>query len=484
MKFVSTAVAVLLFFAFAIPAFAGDSSVSSNGTWYLEYSNDVLSKTEKMEGEIEWTLRGDWFTMSGRVGNDWPFPFQKEEPKFQKRWLKLNFNDSDMTLGNFSAVLGRGIVLNAKEDRPLGYDSMLDGLLFNFDQGKWDNMFFYGYHKTRSNTEFPIGVNTTGDADKLWGSNIGYDFGDVEVDTYYLNSYIGGTQEEVRKDAFMGFNIELDVEDWRLLYEHDFRDTYQGFNDGRANYAELSGGWPGLGVVLQYKDFWNMLYPYASPPRLRRGDLEESSTHPQDEKGYMATLIYRPEFLGESYMTGILAASQDSKRLFPFHEMYIEYQHDPLLDTTFNLGFDYVKGNLQANNYLPAQYRDYILGVDHAMGDNSAHVHARFTDISGTSNDEEEKELGIDFNYGEDLTLSLFYEASTKEYEPASLAAEGPPSKSPGKWLAFSFVYDIDPDTALSFLWGSKRGGIDCSGGVCVQKPPFKGLQITLRKYF
>jgi hypothetical protein len=375
------------------------------------------------------------------------------------------------------------MILNAKEDRPLGYDSMLDGLLFDINHGNWEGDVFYGFHKTDTSNDFPIGVSTIGDADLLWGGSIGYDFGDVDVDLFYLNSYMADDMEQYN-DAFIGFDVEFRLFDWNFLYEHDFRDTYKGFDDGRAHYAEASGGWPGLAVTLQYKDYRNMLYEYASPPRLRRGDLEEAAIHPEDEKGYMATLVYAPECLGESYFTSIFAASEDTERIFPFHEFFVEYQHDPLLDTTFNLGFDYVKGSLQAYNYLPAQLRDYIFGLDHSLGEDSVHLHLRFTEIAGDVGDEVEKELGIDYNIGEDLTLSIFYETSTKEFEPAPVTGDQVTGESPGEWFAFSVMYDINPNSTLDLIWGSKRGGYECSGGVCVQKPPFRGIQVVLRRFF
>jgi len=279
MKYALSAILALLIFSIAVPAAANDSPVSSKTSLYWEYSEDVLTKTEKVEGEIEWTLRGDYFTFFTRLGNDWPFPGQEKEPEIEKRNVKFDMGSVDMTLGDFPVVLGRGIILNAKEDRPLGYDSMLDGSLFNVDVGRLDSVLFYGYHKTGSPNDFPVGVSTIGDADLLWGGSLGYNFGITDVNLYYLHSYIG-TETENNKDAFMGFDVSFKLDDWRFLYEHDFRDTFAGLDDGRAHYAEVSGGWPGLGVTLQYKDYWNMDYSYGSPPRLRRGDTEEAAIHP------------------------------------------------------------------------------------------------------------------------------------------------------------------------------------------------------------
>ncbi len=45
-------------------------------------------------------------------------------------------------------------------------------------------------------------------------------------------------------------------------------------------------------------------------------------------------------------------------------------------------------------------------------------------------------------------------------------------------------LYDIDKDTSMELLWGSKRGGYECSGGTCAQLPPFKGIQIIVKRVF
>ncbi len=471
----------LFIFSYAFPAYASDQ-LRSRINVTLEYLNDSLSDTTKFEEEIEWTLKGDKFSLFTRYGNDWPFPNQVKEERLLKRSLSLDLGDIDVTAGNFSYVLGRGIVLKANEERQLGWDSMLDGILWQFNRDDWDAGVFYGLHKTGTPNDFPIGVDTVGDPDRLWGGRVGHDFGDLNVGAYYLNSFIQDDFEQY-KDAFMGFEVAMNIEDWRLLYEQDFRDTYQGFDDGRAHYAELSGGWADLAVTLQYKDYWKMVFPYSSPPRLRRGDSEEGSINANDEKGYMATLVYNPEFIGESYITAIFAASEDTERLEPFHEFYIEYQHDPLKDTTFTIAHDYIKGALQSANYLTAQYHDYIFELDHVVSDeDSMHVHLRFTTIDTETDDEEEKEIGVDYNLGEDLTLTLFYETSTKPYEPPPIGSNQFPTESPGEWFAFKAFYDVDDDTSLEFTWGSKRGGYECSGGTCVQIPPFKGIQLIVRR--
>ena len=484
MKYLLVAVLVIFFSCATLPAFAGSSDIVSRGTVSVEFLDDSLSDTTKFEEQIEWTLRGDFFTLFGSYGNDWPFPYQDKEPRLMKRYVAFDMGDFDMTVGDFSVILGRGITLSATEDGPLGRNSMLDGAKFDINHGDWDATFFYGLHKSGTINDYPTGVNTIGDYDRLRGGTVGHDFGDIDASIHYFDSYIADNYEEYN-DAFMGFDIAFNLLDWRFLFEHDFRDTHQGFDDGRANYAEVSGGWPGLGVTLQYKDYWNMEHIYNSPPRLRRGDLEEASISANDEKGYMAHLVYTPEWLGgESYFTTIFAASEDSKRLKPFHEFYIEYQHDPLADTTFNIGYDYVKGNLQTYNYLTAQYRDFFFGLDHIIGDDSMHLHMRYTNIDGELGDEEESEMGFDYSFSEGLTLSLFYETSTKEFEPAPLGLDQMPGESPGEWLALKALYDIDEDTSMELLWGSKRGGYECSGGTCAQLPPFKGIQVIVKRVF
>lgn len=483
MKYLLSAVLAIFIFCSTQPVMAKGSSYVSRWNVTTEYTDDSLSDTTKFESKIEWTLKGEYFTLFARYGNDWPFPYQEKDPKLMKRFVAFDLGDVDIKLGDFSIVLGRGILLSATEDMSLGRNSMLDGIKFDVNHGPWDGVLFYGIHKSDTVNDYPTGVNTFGDPDRLRGGSVGYDFGDIDVDLFYFDSYIADNFEEYN-DAFMGFDIALNVLDWRFLYEHDFRDTYQGFDDGRAHYAEISGGWPGLAVTLQYKDYWNMEHSYNAPPRLRRGDLEEAAISPNDERGYMATLIYNPEWLGESYFTSIFAASEDTERLKPFHEFYLEYQHDLLKDTTFTLGFDYVKGNLQTYNYLPAKYRDFIFEVDHAMGGDALHLHLRYTNIDGELGDEEEKELGIDYSFADGLTLSLFYETSTKEFEPAPLGLDQISGESPGEWLALKAFYDIDRDTSMELLWGSQRGGYECSGGTCAQLPPFKGLQIILRRVF
>ncbi len=66
-------------------------------------------------------------------------------------------------------------------------------------------VFIAGLHKSGTVNDYPTGVNTIGDYDRLRGGTVGYDFGDIDANIHYFDSYIADNFEEYN-DAFMGFS--------------------------------------------------------------------------------------------------------------------------------------------------------------------------------------------------------------------------------------------------------------------------------------
>ena len=53
------------------------------------------------------------------------------------------------------------------------------------------------------------------------------------------------------------------------------------------------------------------------------------------------------------------------------------------------------------------------------------------------------------------------------------------------KWLSLELAYNITPTHRLSLMYGSQRGGLVCSNGICRIIPPFNdGFRINLTSMF
>ena len=90
-------------------------------------------------------------------------------------------------------------------------------------------------------------------------------------------------------------------------------------------------------------------------------------------------------------------------------------------------------------------------------------------------------------------SISLTIESSsTYEYGPAVVSITNPLEKFLGnvmdmenKWVALEMMININSNTRLDLMYGTLRGGIICSNGICRFVPPFDdGFKLSLTSVF
>ena len=68
--------------------------------------------------------------------------------------------------------------------------------------------------------------------------------------------------------------------------------------------------------------------------------------------------------------------------------------------------------------------------------------------------------------------VTLFYERSN---DPELMLVS-----DKTEWWAGQFEVKLSSSNSISATWGSTRGGVKCSGGVCRAFPPFEGLRLEM----
>ena len=82
--------------------------------------------------------------------------------------------------------------------------------------------------------------------------------------------------------------------------------------------------------------------------------------------------------------------------------------------------------------------------------------------------------------------------SSTYEYGPIIKSIENPIEKLLGsflnmdnKWVALEVMININNNTRLDLMYGTLRGGIICSNGICRYVEPFDdGFKLTMTSVF
>jgi hypothetical protein len=89
--------------------------------------------------------------------------------------------------------------------------------------------------------------------------------------------------------------------------------------------------------------------------------------------------------------------------------------------------------------------------------------------------------------------LSLTIEStSTYEYGPQKKSVTNPLESFMGniidlenKWIALELMININSNTRLDLMYGTQRGGIICSNGICRYVEPFDdGFKLALSTVF
>ena len=90
-------------------------------------------------------------------------------------------------------------------------------------------------------------------------------------------------------------------------------------------------------------------------------------------------------------------------------------------------------------------------------------------------------------------SISLTIESSsTYEYGPQPISITNPLEEMLGnvmdmdnKWIALEMMININSNTRLDIMYGTQRGGIICSNGICRFVEPFDdGFKLSLTSVF
>ncbi|MFH1675581.1 MAG: DUF6029 family protein [bacterium] len=459
----------------------------------MELSQDEITQMSKFEGELELRGRFDRFSSFVRMTSDKPFAFQREDFKIDKRGLRYELNDDwDVSLGDYAVVFGRGLSLNAVEQRAVDRDAMLDGGKVDGGIGPVDLIAFWGQHKSVSPDFYVGGVNTLkGDkADELYGGRLTYDLDDTDLGISYIRTKFSN------EDSFDPKNvIESDLS-WEkgnisLYCETAWfnRDEPEGeveSLDGTGTLAEIQYAEGGFSILASWVRYERAFFNYAVAPSLKRFEVDHSDADPEDETGYKFDLTYSPPAWGghsvHALYTDLNGIESKNKK---FENIFIEYSTPAVWEWSGTVSYDKIMG------LLP--FYGAVYGVDHNFRMNldgpspigeSFHLYGRYRLLANRYNYDDESQIGLDFHISPEFTMSFFREISTRLTEPPPPGMFFISSKSPKKWNSMSVRWAPDSWSQFEFFIGSQRGGFQCSGGVCAQLPPFKGTRFTYYRSF
>lgn len=461
----------------------------------IELSQDTITDSSKLESELEVVFQDDSLSGFLRFSNDRPFAFQKEPFSINKRGFTYEFNDDwKIQGGDYSLIFGRGLALNAVEQRSVDRDAQLDGAMVIGNIGFGSLTAFWGTHKSDRFEYYVSGVNTDdrGPADTIFGSRLESEIGDFNVGLSWL--YAKMTRQEMPLSTSVAeINVSWDKDDWSLYYEGAIFKTDIGESseddsnkNGRGQVAEVIYSPEGFSVSASWVRYRNAYLEYATAPSLKRPDVDDSSSNADDETGYKIETKWSPEsWKGNSVRalyTNLKATESNARK---FKNFFVEWNSSPQEDWSISISYDHISGFQQFYGGVNGRDENYRISIDGPcpLG-GSFHWQGRYRLLSNAFEDDEELELGIDWKVNEDFVIGFFRETSTRQVEPPPPGMIGIPIESPGHWNMGFVRWTPDQSNEYELMIGSQRGGFQCSGGTCAQLPPFKGVKFTYYRLF
>jgi hypothetical protein len=352
------------------------------------------------------------------------------------------------------------------EDRFLDFDNEAEGLKVHQTFGEGEATALWGTRKLRSQrhaselsalrVQYPIGdavelgvhgvhVETPPDVanDPMVKEMMDYDLigGDFKLHTGDVTAYYETVRMKRGPEQRFG-NSEYDFEG----------------NDGRGHYANAAYSIPGFSLSVEYKDYRGILQPFSALPPIRRW-WEKAQAEATDDVGYGIDLNLSPGGDGSQWAAHY-AQDNSHEGNRPYTESFITYNSPTSGDFSYVAEYWRVFNDF-AHHSVKRLTLNQILTEDWTASSFLEHEH-----IYGEGFAYTDYILEGELTFQSKFNLIYYYEATTAE------------TSIPDKWKLWELKYAPDDDQEFHFLYGARRKGFVCSGGVCRLEPAFDGVRI------
>jgi hypothetical protein len=501
---------------------------------------DTTTK-EYLEETADVRLFVNDFLFGVRYEFDEPIEYGTSIKGISRRFVEFNKDQVLVRAGNYYELFEKGLTLNAFENRPLGFNTQLDGLKLRYGN-QWKNLKFdgtiVGGDMNYSDYLVPDRVETY----SIRAANLNFSpFRFVGVGGSYLytrgsipsGSYITNITAEIAEgnlkfsykgfDFFASYANKKTITDPNQLYPVSLAPRGDGF------YGMLSYTREGLGAVLEYKNYRFDLVtpdersntrptkalPFQQPPTLiKEHNATLLSRYPHivdfnDEVGYQLEAFYSPT----DNLTFNLNISQTSRHydyqdvdttaLTRYQRIDRKFSWMPALDDAMSPFWEiyleaeyYYKTNLKLKLGVARQtsilYNIIDPGTSEKIRTFTVPLEVRYDFLKKYSvklNAEVQKVFNLIrsdqksfWNTLIAVTLSRSPDIGLTGYLELSNDEEDPSGRK--YWPQVEAVYKISSANAVQLSYGNERGGLKCSSGICRYVSPFNGFRLTVINNF
>jgi hypothetical protein len=527
---------LLIFALVVLCTTAAQAQVQYSVSNYLRYGNGtqvvggVNSGKEYIENQASVRLFWDDFTVGFEHLYDDPPEFGPRFNGIRKRYVEFSRAGLELRAGDFYTLYGKGLAMNLFENRGINYDTRLDGVRGIY-RNEWTNAIFamgkMRYYDLLNSERIETYSVKSGHIEfrpldhlRLGASMVGAE-GELPS-AFGLDRVHADIPEAMVSLSGYGFDLHVQKAWKRSTFLRPQADgtnaTGQSHGDGLYGSLAYTSD-IGLGVTFEYKNYRfdpvgederdpnrpGRMLPMQNPPIVHKEHvftLLSRTPHVvdfNDEIGMQLDVYYAVTPTLTVNLNGAAASRQKGytsnngflvtwerevsfmptldAMFSPFWELYgeLEWYFDggSFVRAAFNRRWDnQYEGNLghvQASTTIPVRV-EYLLDEEFSLGLNleQQFFHDSFNRIEPHF-------------FNEFISLSLaragLWTATVRvEYTTDKSDASGKDF-----WRAAEFAYRIGTHHTATIMYGTERGGLICSSGVCREVLPFDGFRLSLQ---
>lgn len=395
------------------------------------------------------------------------------DPRVPNYILKQTLYGSDLSIESPESTMGLSILFTEEEETPIS--SVIGGIRFEKPYNNGD--FFLSFISKRSKLDTVDSGSETDKGNGLYFSSTNY-IKDWALTSNYRRYRIDVKDPSMRDNILSNYGQALDVQRSPTgYYQHSFKLLSR--NSKQVNLNDE------IGLELE------LIGPIDENRTLLVNYTKSSSTKGwHNEFGY-----WEPEPLTTTNGNSNSLFPSSDKDSYPFDEIFIELNGYNEAHTLFyRVGFDYFSDtfavlansntseSFEVNKAITFPFMVNVILNDLWSIEVQLELQRAKKGFEVTANDESSFVSLLSEKYQDNIFLGF-----TVNHAPWSLTVATESTNSDeslsnfdsNTWNSVALTYRIKSDNILEVFYGSIRGGLDCTNGVCRYIQPFEnGLRI------
>ena len=395
------------------------------------------------------------------------------DPRVPNYILKQTLYGSDFSIESSESTMGLSILFTEEDEAPIS--SVIGGIRFEkpYDNGD----LFLSFISKRSKLDTVDSGSETDKGNGLYFSNTNY-IKDWALTSNYRRYRIDVKDPSMRDNILSNYGQALDVQRSPTgYYQHSFKLLSR--NSKQVNLNDE------IGLELE------LIGPIDENRTLLVNYTKSSSTKGwHNEFGY-----WEPEPLTTTNGNSNSLFPSSDKDSYPFDELFIELNGYNKAHTLFyRVGFDYFSDtfavlansntseSFEVNKAITFPFMVNVILNDLWSIEVQLELQRAKKGFELTVNDESSFVSLLSDKYQDNIFLGFTVNHAPWSLTVATESTNSDESSSnfdSNTWNSVALTYRIKSDNILEVFYGSIRGGLDCTNGVCRYIQPFKnGLRI------